>query len=131
MFSAAHAPLAKALFFGGVTHRFPRLRIAFLEAGVTWACELWALLVGHWHKRNVDTIERLNPGRLDLAVLAEEFHRHGGPLAARVAAGGDGLAAFEMLGVDPEDPALVDEFAACGIGGVADLVAVRRAVLLR
>ena len=36
-FGAAAEALAKSLFFGGVTHRFPKLRVAFLEAGAAWA----------------------------------------------------------------------------------------------
>jgi predicted TIM-barrel fold metal-dependent hydrolase len=39
--SAGHA-VAKALFFGGVTRRFPDLNFAFLEGGVGWACMLYA-----------------------------------------------------------------------------------------
>jgi predicted TIM-barrel fold metal-dependent hydrolase len=49
--SAGHA-VAKALFFGGVTHRFPDLNFAFLEGGVGWAAMLYADLLGHWEKRN-------------------------------------------------------------------------------
>ena len=44
--------LAKSLFLGGVTRRFPELRFAFLEGGVAWAASLYADLVGHWEKRN-------------------------------------------------------------------------------
>src|SRR3989475_627783 len=43
--SAGHA-VAKALFFGGVTRRFPDLNFAFLEGGVGWACMLYADLIG-------------------------------------------------------------------------------------
>ena len=39
-FAAASHAFAKALFLGGVTHRFPELRFAFLEGGVGWACNL-------------------------------------------------------------------------------------------
>jgi predicted TIM-barrel fold metal-dependent hydrolase len=48
--SAGHA-VCKALFFGGVTRRFPDLNFAFLEGGVGWACMLYADLIGHWEKR--------------------------------------------------------------------------------
>src|SRR6266436_3011436 len=47
--SAGHA-VCKALFFGGVTRRFPDLNFAFLEGGVGWACMLYADLIGHWEK---------------------------------------------------------------------------------
>ena len=36
-FGAAGEALCKAMFFGGVTRRFPKLRFAFLEGGVGWA----------------------------------------------------------------------------------------------
>ncbi|MFN0025965.1 MAG: amidohydrolase family protein, partial [Acidimicrobiales bacterium] len=39
-FAAADEAVCKALFFGGVTRRFPSLRFAFLEGGVSWACQL-------------------------------------------------------------------------------------------
>ena len=63
--SAGHA-VAKALFFGGVTRRFPDLNFAFLEGGVGWACMLYADLIGHWEKRNrqahrVDAPEQARP----------------------------------------------------------------------
>ena len=48
--NASHA-FAKALILGGVTHRFPQLRFAFLEGGVGWACNLVTDLVGHWERR--------------------------------------------------------------------------------
>src|SRR5437667_427398 len=54
--SAGHA-VCKALFFGGVTRRFPDLNFAFLEGGVGWACMLYADLIGHWDKRNRQSIE--------------------------------------------------------------------------
>jgi predicted TIM-barrel fold metal-dependent hydrolase len=66
--SAGHA-VAKALFFGGVTRRFPDLNFAFLEGGVGWACMLYADLIGHWEKRNRKAIESTNPDKLDLGAL--------------------------------------------------------------
>ena len=33
--------VCKALFMGGVTRRFPTLKIAFLEGGVGWACSCY------------------------------------------------------------------------------------------
>ena len=41
-FAAAGHAIAKALFLGGVTRRFPDLRFAFLEGGVGWGCQLFA-----------------------------------------------------------------------------------------
>ncbi|MCE2390547.1 MAG: amidohydrolase family protein, partial [Proteobacteria bacterium] len=47
-FAATGEALAKSLFLGGVTRRFPGLRLALLEGGVGWACSLYADLVAHW-----------------------------------------------------------------------------------
>ena len=68
--SGGHA-VAKALFFGGVTRRFPDLNFAFLEGGVGWASMLYADLIGHWEKRNRQAIESTNPSKLDRAALLE------------------------------------------------------------
>jgi hypothetical protein len=57
--------LAKSLFLGGVTRRFPTLNFAFLEGGVAWACTLLNDLVQHWNMRSVAALERLNPANLD------------------------------------------------------------------
>ncbi|PYO17694.1 MAG: amidohydrolase, partial [Candidatus Rokuibacteriota bacterium] len=51
-FASASEAMAKAIFFGGVTRRYPELNFAFLEGGVGWACSLYADLIGHWEKRN-------------------------------------------------------------------------------
>jgi hypothetical protein len=50
-FSEAGEAVCKSLFFGGVTRRFPELRIGFLEGGAAWGCRLYADLVGRWKKR--------------------------------------------------------------------------------
>ena len=41
-FAAAGEALCRSLFLGGVMHRFPTLRFAFLEGGVAWAATLCA-----------------------------------------------------------------------------------------
>src|SRR5437879_7018409 len=46
-FASASEAMAKAIFFGGVTRRFPELNFAFLEGGAVWACSLCADLIGH------------------------------------------------------------------------------------
>ena len=46
-FAAAGHNVAKALFLGGVTRRFPDLRFAFLEGGVGWGCQLFCDLIEH------------------------------------------------------------------------------------
>ena len=86
--SAGHA-VAKALFFGGVTRRFPDLNFAFLEGGVGWACMLYADLIGHWEKRNGRAIESTRPDKLAVSlgshrypVLARKVERKTNPEAS-------------------------------------------------
>jgi predicted TIM-barrel fold metal-dependent hydrolase len=88
--SAGHA-VAKALFFGGVTRRFPTLNFAFLEGGVGWASMLYADLIGHWEKRNRRAIESTNPNRLELGRLLEYAKKYGSPAVAEAVGRGEGL----------------------------------------
>jgi predicted TIM-barrel fold metal-dependent hydrolase len=88
--SAGHA-VAKAIFLGGVTRRFPELNFAFLEGGVGWACMLYADLIGHWEKRNRQAIESTNPAKLDLGRLHELAQKYGSPAVAQAVGRGEGL----------------------------------------
>jgi hypothetical protein len=88
--SAGHA-VAKALFFGGVTRRFPDLNFAFLEGGVGWAAMLYADLIGHWEKRNRQAIESTNPSKLDLGRLLEYARKYGSSAVADAVERGEGL----------------------------------------
>src|SRR5438128_7216411 len=89
--SAGHA-VCKALFFGGVTRRFPDLNFAFLEGGVGWACMLYADLIGHWEKRNRQAIESTNPSKLNRAALLEYTQKYGREAMVEAVRRGDGLA---------------------------------------
>ncbi len=75
--ATSHESLAKSLFLGGVTRRFPTLRIGFLEGGVAWAASLFADLIGHWEKRNGEAIQDLDPDRLDVDALMEFMAEYG------------------------------------------------------
>lgn len=77
--AAAHA-FAKALFFGGVTHRFPTLKFAFLECGVAWGVSLINDLAERWEKRNGQAVQRFDPARIDYTLLNSLFQRHGGAI---------------------------------------------------
>jgi predicted TIM-barrel fold metal-dependent hydrolase len=88
--SAGHA-VAKALFFGGVTRRFPDLNFAFLEGGVGWACMLYADLIGHWEKRNGQAIQSTHPSKLDRAKLLQLAEKYGRAEVVEAVRRGDGL----------------------------------------
>jgi predicted TIM-barrel fold metal-dependent hydrolase len=64
-FGQAGEAVCKALFIGGVTRRFPRLKFGFLEGGVGWACSLYSDLIGHWKKRNAEALDDVNPANLN------------------------------------------------------------------
>ena len=51
--AAAHA-VAKSLFLGGVTRRFPSLRVAFLEAGVGWVPYWLERMDEEWERRRAE-----------------------------------------------------------------------------
>src|SRR5213594_1454244 len=88
--SGGHA-VCKALFFGGVTRRFPDLNFAFLEGGVGWACMLYADLLGHWEKRNRQAIESTNPAKLDRAALLDFAQKYGRDAVVEAVRRGEGL----------------------------------------
>jgi predicted TIM-barrel fold metal-dependent hydrolase len=77
-FAAASEAVCKAMFMGGVTRRFPALKMGFLEGGVGWACGLYNDLIGHWKKRNREALEEVNPANLDTAKLAKLVGQYGG-----------------------------------------------------
>src|SRR5881396_3708145 len=90
-FASAGEAMAKALFFGGVTRRFPELNFAFLEGGVGWATSLFADLVGHWEKRHRDALENTNPARLDRAALLALAQKYGSATVVDAVRRGEGL----------------------------------------
>ena len=117
--SAGHA-VCKALFFGGVTRRFPDLNFAFLEGGVGWACMLYADLIGHWEKRNRQAIESTNPSNLDRAALLQYTQKYGLPAMADAVRRGDGLEgdSNSTLTGGIED---LDDYFRCKIEGKQDI----------
>jgi predicted TIM-barrel fold metal-dependent hydrolase len=115
-FGASMEAQCRSLFMGGVTHRFPQLAFGLLEGGVSWACQLYADLIGHWEKRNARSIHHLDPARIDTALVAKLFADYGD---AHFHANVPGLMeAFTRL--EPEPPFL-DEWEACGIRRAQDV----------
>src|SRR5213595_2224037 len=76
-FAAAGHAVAKAIFLGGVTRRFPKLRFAFLEGGVGWACQLFCDLIEHWERRNRKALEKMDPRTLDRGLLMQLAEKYG------------------------------------------------------
>ncbi|MBI2216340.1 MAG: amidohydrolase family protein [Candidatus Rokubacteria bacterium] len=117
-FASAGEAVAKALFLGGVTRRFPDLNFAFLEGGVGWACMLYADLIGHWEKRNRRAIERTNPWKLDRAALLALTEKHGRDEVIEAIRRGEGLETDNGLTGGVED---LDDYHRCAIERAEDI----------
>ena len=112
MLAAGQQSLAKSLFLGGVTRRFPRMNFAFLEGGVSWAASLYCDLIGHWEKRNLDSLRRnLDPALIDRSLMARMMARYA-PEAPPVG---------PLLRRPNEAEETLDEWAACGISSAHDI----------
>jgi hypothetical protein len=109
-FAAAGEALAKALLLGGVTRRFPRLRVAFLEGGVHWAVGLLADVVARFEKRNIRDVQRYDPRRIDHPAFGRLVERHGAKLMAMLGDARD----FSMP-LAPQAVDALDDFAALRI----------------
>ena len=108
-FAAAGDAIAKSLFLGGVTNRFPDLKFLFLEGGVGWARSLLADLIGHWSKRNGEAIQQFNPAKVDHVRFQELYEQFAGSLYR------DGLANQLAGRLGSGDEPDFDDFAACGV----------------
>jgi predicted TIM-barrel fold metal-dependent hydrolase len=130
MFGAAGEALCKSLFLSGVTYRFPTLQIALLEGGASWACSLYADLIEHWEKRNLEAIDEFDPKHLDRDRLVRALREHGGERYARLldrpleeSCRGLFLLAgwIPEAGWDPRNDVLLDDFARCPVQSEEDL----------
>jgi predicted TIM-barrel fold metal-dependent hydrolase len=113
-FAAAGHAVAKALFLGGVTRRFPLLRFAFLEGGAGWGTMLYADLIGHWQKRSRKGLEETDPRALDRGLLMDLAGQYGYDEIRAVLRARDGWPspdAAELTGGIAD----LDDFAACRI----------------
>ena len=124
-FADAGEAFSKALFFGGVTKRFPDLRFGILEGGVGWAITLFSTLLEVWHNRGARGIADLDPSSLNFEKLRDLFQRYGGDRFAR-RLGEDERIGNSILRCDgvvrEADKQLLDEFAAAGIETEQDII---------
>ncbi len=121
-FASAGEAVCKALVIGGVTRRFPTLKVAFLEGGVGWACQLYGDLIGHWKKRNPKALEEVNPANLDRKLLRELFAKYGSKEAADKIDGWDAVPEGDAIaaGWAARGPEVIDDYAACKIQKASD-----------
>jgi hypothetical protein len=115
MLAEGQQSLAKSLFLGGVTRRFPAMNFVFLEGGVAWAAALYSDLVGHWEKRNLGALRaQLDPALVDRGLMLEMMSRYAAQ-APKVDS--------RLLRRPAEPDDMLDEFAACGIERAEDVKA--------
>jgi predicted TIM-barrel fold metal-dependent hydrolase len=116
-FAEANDALCKALFLGGVTRRFPKLRFAFLEGGVGYGFKLLNDLIGHFKTRCPESLKYCNPANLDVDFLFEMFEKYGSDTMKRTLDRETLRVGLE--GVKPPEP--LNEFAACGAQSPEDI----------
>ncbi len=120
-FAAAGHAVAKAIFLGGVTRRFPELRFAFLEGGVGWACQLFGDLIEHWERRGAPALERMKPEKLDRKLLMDMVEKHGYDDIAAALKARDGWPSPDTQNLTGNRDEF-DDFAACKITRKEDWV---------
>jgi predicted TIM-barrel fold metal-dependent hydrolase len=118
-FAAAAEGICKALFLGGVTRRFPTIKFAFKEGGVGWAVSLYCALFERWHKRNLHTLDNVNPANFNLEEYRELCRRYGGRFTEGRLDGPLLLSELEADGGGT--PAEWDEWRHCGIQQARDV----------
>jgi len=108
-FAAAGEVLCKSLLMGGVTRRFPKLRVALLEGGVVNGCRLYSDILARYEKRSLEAQANLDPAHIDHALARDLFQRYGDQ---RILARLDQLDRTLDFGPARIDAELRDDFAA-------------------
>jgi hypothetical protein len=125
-FADGSEAFAKALFFGGVTRRFPKLRVGLLEGGADWGARVYIHLVDRFEKRGKAGLVNYDPAATDRAELSALFARYGSDLSRGRSIDGedlirDTLGARYTKGARQPQGDELDDFAAAGIESVHDI----------
>jgi hypothetical protein len=104
-----------------VAQRFPELRFGFLEGGVAWAANLFSDSLGHFEKRNRDSIHHYDPKELDRNLLEQLIKEHAPKTVQRSIDRLDD--ALLMLSDPNENRDTIDEFRDAGIDTKEDIKA--------
>jgi hypothetical protein len=125
-FADGSQAFAKALFFGGVTRRFPGLRVGLLEGGADWGSHVYTHLVDRWEKRNKNAVRNYDPAEADIELLASLFERYGGDLLKgrtidKATLLRDSLGISALPHSREPNESEIDDFALAGIEKVEDI----------
>ncbi len=115
-FGASGEAMCKALFFGGVTRRFPNLPFGVLEGGVSWACSLFADMIEHWKKRNSMAIGNLDPRSMNVELFKRLIDEYGEDIMKSLSA-----EIIEGLTRPARRPSGLDDWAKCEITNLEDI----------
>jgi len=127
-FADGSEAFAKALFFGGVTRRFPKLRVGLLEGGADWGARVYIHLVDRFEKRGRKGLQNYDPAATDRALYTRLFAQYGAELTQGRSIEGehlirDTLGAHYTNGTRQPSASERDDFAAAGIESVEDIKA--------
>jgi predicted TIM-barrel fold metal-dependent hydrolase len=123
-FASTAEAICKAMFLGGVTRRFPDIRMGFLEGGTAWACQLYADLIEHWEKRNRSALEWNDPANLDHDLMVDLAARYGPEGMADLMADRDNAlwaALNSEASTSTAGQVELDDYALCAINSEADI----------
>jgi amidohydrolase family protein len=125
-FADGSEAFAKALFFGGVTRRFPQLRVGLLEGGADWGARVYTHLVDRFEKRGKEGLKNYDPAATDRDKLSELFAHYGKDLTLGRSIEGEDLIRDTLGARYTKDarqprPEELDDFAAAGIESVEDI----------
>jgi predicted TIM-barrel fold metal-dependent hydrolase len=119
-FAAAQEAVCRSLVMGGVPRRFPDLRFSFLEGGTAWGCQLYADLLGHYEKRNKDSVVMFDDSRLDVTKAVDLFARFATGPVAKIS---ERFEASMRRSVDAASrPSNIDDFAESLFTGPEDIL---------
>lgn len=125
-FADGSQAFAKALFFGGVTRRFPQLRVGMLEGGADWGAHVYIHLVDRFSKRSLEGLQNYNPDLTNSDELFELFEQYGGDITQGHSLSKEELtksvlgASFNRHSRSPVGSELED-FGAAGIQSIEDI----------
>jgi hypothetical protein len=125
-FADGSEAFARALFFGGVTRRFPKLRLGLLEGGADWGARVYIHLVDRFLKRGPEGLKNYDPKATDRDELRALFARFGEALVQGRPTDGEKIIR-DTLGdryvAEARQPSLEqqNDFAAAGIESIEDI----------